>query len=262
MLSITTEGVDPETTNSLLEARGPKANDGIPPQVLNWRCPGPPAAAGIEAQPCTSQPGTKSAQPVYVHRRGPFQGMCFCHDCHRKLERRECAILRDMSNNGLLEADEELQERLLELERRVIQHQLRDEVARENVDVQANRLKNRWQRADNEVDDEAARENRRKRQRTKDDKQRAKGKKKARGKTRYFRRSEVYPAPFQALLTRAATLYCKTKGTKSFHWNEIVKLFDHVLMKEDKVGGLLENQGIVYMDGLPRYIKDGYGHFG
>jgi hypothetical protein len=71
-----------------------------------------------------------------------------------------------------------------------------------------------------------------KRQRDKDEKHKATGKKKKSGTTRYFPRNELYAAPIMELLKRAIVVFAELQGQETVYWNHVVELFDTILVKE------------------------------
>ena len=257
----------PEMMIKLLKAHGYLLNGEPSPLELDWKCPGPPAAPGIEAEACTCQDSEPRPTTMFTGTGPghPLYGLFICQRCHRKLPRRELAILLEWKSQGKLIKNKPLQERLKRLEERVVEHRQRDQVRRENHirddKDREKELVNDWNRQDRRaakyLQDPQAHQKSRKRQREHDAAQIAKGKVKKPGVTRSFARIALYPEPFMKLLTRAARSFVKIKGKQTVYWNDIVDLFDALILREKD--GLLSTMKIELMtDGKPRYLKHAY----
>jgi hypothetical protein len=100
----------------------------------------------------------------------------------------------------------------------------------------------------------------RKRKHEGDLKQKANGKTKKHGTTRFFRSMRVYPVEIMKLLKGAIEIYAKLQGQKYVYWNDVVKLFDLVLLEEyarDEEEGLLKGMEFTE-EGKPRYESNQY----
>ena len=112
------ERIGKDETDQLLIVFGLLGNGGSSPLEPDWKCPGPPAAPGIEAEECK---GTASARATMFRGNEPehpFHGFVLCTNCRSKMCRRELAILEELKSKGKL-PEAALQERLKELQVRL-----------------------------------------------------------------------------------------------------------------------------------------------
>ena len=77
-------------------------------------CPGPPAAPGIPAEECNFKERAMDKRPTITMVGGegspfrlkdydhPLFGLFLCQRCHRKLQRRELAVLSEKEKDGTL----------------------------------------------------------------------------------------------------------------------------------------------------------------
>ena len=239
-----------ENTNKLLMAHGFMSNGGTSPLELHWKCTGPPAAPGIEAEKCTviveeDEPSPPVTMFGVCGSQHPLHGLFICQRCHRKFARREQAILEDMESKGQL-TNAKLRERLRVLQQRRVEHRERDRVARASEGGHQKSLIKNWnyqQRQSKEfAENKTSYQSYLKRQREIDADQKAQGKKKKSGITRHSIRKELYPAEFMQKLTRATQIYVQVQGNGDVYWNKILPLFDELVLRERK--GLLSGMEI------------------
>jgi hypothetical protein len=126
--------IGPTKTNKLLADHGILVEDGRPsPLEKDSKCPGPPAAPGIEAEECKATVSDCYSRRYAtivggLHSGNVFFGTIVCNVCHRKMERRELAILKELESKGNITKSQ--QTRLNVLNDRVVAHNQGDKVYR------------------------------------------------------------------------------------------------------------------------------------
>lgn len=259
------ERLGPVKTNKLLIGHGLLLGGQQPSSPLepDWFCTGIPACAGLEASPCTVVVGEGELPPYAVmagtnDSEHPLYGLYACARCHRKLPRYELAHLRQLASDETNEMRVEQQERKEDLDKRVVAHRKRDQVARQNNPEGGKKKRRKHQAHQHQqfsADHVAHRAYLDKK------KEQAKGcKPKATGTHRESRSKKLYPPFFMDILTNGLGLYAQESGQEFLYWNDIVAFCDVLLTKEsNNIDAAGHKPKVRFEDGQPyMYLAHAY----
>jgi hypothetical protein len=259
------EELGKELTGKLLMVFGLQSSS---PLELTWECPGAPSTGSIEASPCSNdQDNDRFKYNVMVggqQPKHPFYGNFCCQNCHRKFERRELSLLEeaetDLDGDGM-ERLELLRGR--ELKRKAFGRVDRDKRIEKKGLAAVREAELSWSRSSQSRKTEmyekypeayarASAANREAEQKRIE----AGGKKKKPGHSRKLVANKMYPPYFMNMLTQATRIWARELGEKYVYWNDLVKLFGLLLIREHKERRL--DGVVVDRDGLPKYLDLAY----
>ena len=250
-------------TGKLLVAHGFQASSPLEP---TWKCPGAPRVAEIQAHACTNhQDDDRYAvmvggdQPEHLLR-----GWFCCQRCHRKMERRELALLQQAETENELPKGGMKRLQLLQGRKDVHrENENLDRVSRieseglaavQKDELDRNRAFQSRITAMHEADPAAHSNDLQRHLELEQNRLKAGGKKKKRGVYRKIIANKMYPPFFVNMLTQATRIWARKYAQQCVYWNHLVELFDHLLVREqDELGGIS-----FAADNKPKYLDKAY----
>jgi hypothetical protein len=242
------------------------------PLELTWKCPGIPSIGRMKASPCSNdKDNDRSSHNVMVgglNVDNPFYGNFCCQTCHRKFGRREIHMLeaaeaRDPNPNGeRMERIKYLKEQeRIHLERGRLDRD--KQIEKKGIDAvreaelpwsrSAQSRKTAKHEKDPEAHSRASMANREAEQK----RIQAGGKKKKPGVFRKLMANKLYPPFFMNMLTQATRIWAREFGEPCVYWNDLVALFDILLIREQ--GELAKvNFQVNFQGPLPKYLHVAY----
>jgi hypothetical protein len=255
--------------NKLLQAHGMQ---GFSPLEPTWKCPGAPSVGSMEASPCPDdQDNERCRMATMVGARQPshlFYGHFCCQSCYKKFQGREMKLLLDRAETAdtiLDSVDEERLECLMKKEstrRGHVKVARGKRIEREGltavrkVELAQGRTAHSRKTENHENDPvacaQASKHNREKEQKRLD--LGGKPKVSGTGKNRKIKTKKVtYPLSFMNKLTLATQIWAREYGRKFVVWNDLIELFDLLLIREQTALGV-----DFTIDGKPKYLHYSY----
>ena len=229
-----------QKTNMVLIVHGLLGNglQKTSPLERSWECPSAPAVGNKNGSTCNCEPGSRSSRVVMVGRflrEHPLYGLFMCQQCYRKVETRERKALQQKKESADLTTTQE--QRLALLHKRARNKSAQNSVNVTNLITNTTienknvRIRNRnyQSRRPKRIHKSNNHSSTTSNEPKKNPPKRAKDTKKT--------KSQMIDS-IQNKMTHAARIWIRLYGQEWLYWNDIIFLFDLVLIREAKTAGL------------------------